>query len=195
MLVDMSMTSRRLRQLALAASALALATTVPSLASTAGTTSWTLPSVVPAFAHGLPAAVEPATAPVHLAVQLRGRDTAALVRFARTVSTPGTASYRRFLTHAQLRARYAPASTDVTTVTTWLRAAGLTVDSVSPDRDLVAVHGPAALVATAFGTTFARFDVGGQLLRAPLTEVHLPTTVAPLVSAVTGLTERYMQRP
>jgi subtilase family serine protease len=190
----MTMTSRRLRQLALAGSALALVTTLPSLASS-GTTSWTLPSVVPSFAHGIPAAVEPATAPVYVDVQLRGRDSAGLARFARAVSTPGNASYRHFLTHAQLRARYAPSAAAATTVTSWLRTAGLTVDRVSADRDLVAAHGPAALVATAFGTSFAQFSVDGRLLRAPLTEVHLPTTVAPYISAVTGLTERYMARP
>jgi len=128
-------------------------------------------------------------------VQLRGRDSAGLASFARAVSTPGNAAYRHFLTHAQRRSRYAPSPLAVTTVTTWLRASGLTVDSVSPDRDLVAVHGPAASVASAFGTTFARFDVGGKLLRAPLREVQLPTAVAPFISAVSGLTERYMQRP
>src|SRR3954462_5132619 len=95
------MTSRRLRQLALAGSALVLATAAPTLASTSGTTSWTLPAVVPAFAHGVAAAAEPATAPVHLAVQLRGRNSTELSRFARAVSTPGSASYRRFLTHSQ----------------------------------------------------------------------------------------------
>ena len=170
----MSMTSRRVRQLALAGSALALVTTLPSLAASTGTTSWTLPSVVPSFAHGIPAAVEPATASVYVEVQLRGRDNAGLARFARAVSTPGNAAYRHFLTHAQLRARYAPTSTAANTVTGWLRTAGLTVDRVSADRDLVAAHGPAALVAAAFGTAFAQFDVDGKLLRAPITEAHLP---------------------
>jgi subtilase family serine protease len=191
----MGMTSRRLRQLALAGSALALATSVPSLAASAGTTSWTLPSVVPAFAHGVPAAAEPATAPVHVALLLRGRDSTGLASYARAASTPGTATYRHFLSPAQLRQRYAPGTAATTAVTSWLRAAGLTVDSVSPDRDLVAAHGAAALVATAFGTAFAQFDVDGTLLRAPLSEVQLPSSVAPYVAAVTGLTERYMNTP
>ncbi|HET7530806.1 MAG TPA: S53 family peptidase [Mycobacteriales bacterium] len=189
------MAMTRFRLLAIAGSALALATTVPSLASSAGTASWSLPSVVPAFAHGVPAAAEPASAPVHVALLLRGRDSAGLASFAREVSTPGSPSYRQFLTHAELRARHAPSVLAVTAVTAWLRAAGLTVDSVSPDRDLVAAHGPAASVGSAFGTSFARFDVGGRLLRAPLKEVHLPAVVAPYVAAVTGLTERYMSRP
>jgi subtilase family serine protease len=191
----MSMTSRRFRALAIAGAAAAIAGAIPSLASTSGTTSWALPSVVPTFAHGVPAAIEPATAPVYVDVQLRGRDSAGLARFARAVSTPGNSAYRHFLTHAQLRSRYAPTPAAVSTVTGWLRTSGLTVDRVTADRDLVAAHGPAALVATTFGTAFARFDVDGQLLRAPVTEVHLPATVAPYVSAVAGLTERYMQRP
>ena len=47
--------------------------------------------------------------------------------------------------------------------------------------------GVAVAALAAFGTSFAQFSVDGQLLRAPLTEVHLPASVAPYISAVTGL--------
>jgi subtilase family serine protease len=186
----MSMTSTRIRAVTLAAAALAGVASLPALASApSAATSAGLPNVLPAWAHAQPVSAAAAGSRVAVALQLRGPNDAALASFARSVSLPGSPNYRHFLTPAQFRGRFAPSVAEVAAVRSWLAASGLTVDRVTPYRDVVAAHGTAAVVAKAFDTSFGLFRVDGRLLRAPLRQPTLPTAVAPFVAGVTGLAQ------
>jgi subtilase family serine protease len=169
----------------------AVAGVLPATAATVGPSPALarLVAAVPAWAHGALAAPEPASARVDVALVLRGRHQAALHRFVAAVSEPGSPSYRHFLTPAQYAARFGPTGAEASAASSWLRSAGLTVDAVTPNRTLVAAHGPAAIVAAAFHTGFGRFRVAGRLLRAPLSEPQVPASLASSVLAVTGLAQ------
>lgn len=55
---------------------------------------------------------------------------------------------------------------------------------------MVAAHGSAAVVASAFHTSFGLFRVAGDLLRAPLSQPLVPSSLASAVEAVTGLAQQ-----
>ena len=175
----------------------ALSTSASASASTSVAPS-TLPaqiSSVPAFAHGAPSAVEPATARVSFAVVLRLRHSAELSALARQVSDPDSASYRHFLTTAQLNARYAPTAASRLAVTAWLQQAGLTVDGASPSGTMVLAHASAGAVEKGLQVQLARFAVGAEQLRAPLTEPVVPVALRPFVAGIQGLAQSTMKVP
>ena len=152
-------------------------------------------SSVPSWAHGRPAAVAAATDRVSFAVLLRLRDSAELSALARRVSDPDSASYRHFLTTAQLNAQYAPTAASVSAVTGWLQQAGVTVDGASPSGTMVLAHASARTVESALQVRLARFAVGSELLRAPLSEPTVPASLRAVVAGVQGLAQSTMKVP
>jgi subtilase family serine protease len=147
-------------------------------------------NAIPAWAEGVvPAALEPATAPVQISVLLRGRDPAGLQRFDAAVSDPASPTYRHFLSRAEFDARFGPSAEQTAAARSWLRKAGFVVDDTTAGGTLVTAHAASALVGRVFDTTFGLFKVAGQLLRAPLSEPTLPAALRPLASTVIGLAQ------
>ena len=62
------------------------------------------------------------------------RDAAGAAALASAVSTPGSASYRHYLTAAQWEARFSPTLSTIATVKAWLQQEGLQVGAVPADR-------------------------------------------------------------
>jgi subtilase family serine protease len=120
-------------------------------------------------------------------VWLAPRNAAQLTALATAVSDPASAQYRRFLTHAQYVAQYAPTSAQVSAVTAWLQQAKLTVSSVGPDNHYVAVSGTASAMTAAFGAQLALYSVNGEQTQAPTSDLSVPSSLADSVLAVTGL--------
>jgi subtilase family serine protease len=91
-------------------------------------------------------------------VYLAGQDPTGLAAFAMAVSTPGHAQYGRYLTSAQVMARFGPTHAQVSAVRSWLSGAGLTVTKVTDEvGGYVAVQGSVQAAARAFGVTFGTF--------------------------------------
>jgi subtilase family serine protease len=109
---------RRVRALALAASAGAL--------------------LVPVAAQARDLHVLPRTS---AAVTLRPRDPRALAAYAASVSTAGSPDYHHYLSVAEFTRRFAPTVTQRRAVITQLRARGLTVEAASPDGLSITVSG------------------------------------------------------
>jgi subtilase family serine protease len=130
-----------------------------------------------------------ARATLEVTVQLALRDPAGARAYARAVSDPTSPLYRRFVTPAAFRRRFAPTGRTVAAVRRWLAAAGLHVVGVSRTNRSLRVRGSVARIEHAFGTRLARFRHGGALLRAPARPLRLPRRLAPAVLAVSGLTE------
>jgi subtilase family serine protease len=122
-------------------------------------------------------------------VYLAGQDPAELAAYAMASSTPGNALYGRYLTPAQLMARYGPTQAQVSAVTSWLSGAGLTVTKVQDAiGGYVAAQGSATVAARAFGVTFGTFrGPGGKTDRAPDQAASAPAGVASDVLTVSGL--------
>ena len=133
---------------------------------------------------------------LHVTFTLAPRDPRALAAFARAVSTPGSALYRRFLTPAQFGRRFGATAGEIGLVAHWLRARGLTPGPVSAGRlsirvsasvgtiehglriglrRLLLTHGRRALVASAAGS--------------------IPAPVARAVESVVGLDTMSARRP
>jgi subtilase family serine protease len=122
-------------------------------------------------------------------VYLAGQDPTGLAAFAMAVSTPGHAQYGRYLTPAQVMARFGPTHAQVSAVRSWLSGAGLTVTKVTDEvGGYVAVQGSVQAAARAFGVTFGTFRGPDRRAdRAPEQTATAPASLASAVLTVTGL--------
>ncbi|KRF27959.1 protease pro-enzyme activation domain-containing protein [Phycicoccus sp. Soil802] len=173
---------------ALGAAALVTAASAGSaLATTAGPHA--LPGSVPSWAAaknrtGSTDATQQVTFRVYL--NYRGGDAAAA--YANAVSTPGSASYQKFLTPAQFRAKFSPAQADVDSVSSWLKGQGFTVGAVPANRKYVEATGTLAQAAKAFDTSFAEYRTEGKTVRGNATALKVPANLT-AVEGVVGLDE------
>jgi subtilase family serine protease len=124
-------------------------------------------------------------------VYLGWQNQADLVTLADAVSTPGSASYGQYLTAAQFHRQFSPAQADVNAVRTWLTSQGFNVVYVPSNNHYVSVEGTLAQAAAAFGTSFGLYNVQGLTLRAPTSELVVPSSIASVVSGVVGLDQSY----
>lgn len=139
--------------------------------------------------------VVPNAQPIGVAVSLRMRDEAGLTRFIQEVSDPSSPSYRRFLTTAQFRSRFAPTAAVQSQVRGWLRSRGLRVTGTSANGLQISATGSAAAMRRAFGTPLYTFKRGGTTFRANASALRLPGPVAPRIVSVSGLDSRPVVQP
>jgi subtilase family serine protease len=154
----------------------------------------TLTGVVPAWAVGPGSVVRPDEA-VAVQLVLPWRDRAGAAALVRSVSEPGSPHYRDFVSAETFRGRFSPAPADVAAVAGWLRASGLEVGQVPANRLYVPAHGPAAVVAKAFGVQLRRYAFHGDVLRAPDRAPSLPASVARRIVGVRGLADEPVAVP
>ena len=165
--------SRQLRLLC--AATCAVLTTV--LATCAG--AMALTGAAPVLAKGS-TALGPAQGQQSIVLTLTPRNGSALQALA--------AGGNAHLSDAQFMSSYAPANATVNSVSAWATKHGLTVASVSPDRLLVRVSGPASALGAALGTNFERYRTpAGAEYVASAGTAALPGTIAGKVTSITGL--------
>jgi subtilase family serine protease len=124
---------------------------------------------------------------VNIRVYLGWRDEAAAQRAAQAVSTPGSSSYRHFLTPAQFRQQFAPTQSSVLAVQKFLRDAGFSLVNTPGNNRFVAAEGTVAQAQAAFSVELGEFATSGKTLRAPESAVSVPSSLAGIVQGVTGL--------
>src|ERR1700755_3405759 len=116
---------------------------------------------------------------VSFTVALAPRDKAGLAAAARRGAG---------LTPAAVQPAVARATATVDAVRSWASGAGLSVDSVSANRTLVRLSGPAAAAGKAFGTTLQTFKApDGSTFYAPAAAAKLPASLSGSTTAVLGL--------
>jgi subtilase family serine protease len=120
---------------------------------------------------------------------LRLRDAAGAQALVRAVSTPGSRSYRHYLTAAQWEARFSPSASQVRSARAWLRSQGFTVGAVSRDRITVSASGTAGQVERAFGTGLANYQVHGHTVRLATKSMSIPVSLARSVTGVMGINQ------
>jgi subtilase family serine protease len=185
------------RTASLLCAGLAVAAGTPAAATTGPAASPEGARAVPAGRIGLPGGPPPwATAQadqgqapagttVTAHVYLAGRDSAGLQAEARSVSDPSSAHYGRYLTPAEVRARYGATSGQQAAVRGWLTGAGFKVTAA--DVHQLTVQGSPKAVGSAFGTALHRYRKDGHMYTAPATAVSVPADLADQVLTVTGL--------
>ncbi|WP_161988655.1 S53 family peptidase [Pedococcus bigeumensis] len=116
----------------------------------------------------------------------RGGDAAAA--YASSVSTPGSANYKKFLTPAQFRAQFSPEQADVNSVSAWLKSQGFSVGTTPDNRKYVEATGTLAQAAKAFDTSFAEYRTEGKTVRGNASALKVPASLT-AVEGVVGLDE------
>jgi subtilase family serine protease len=128
-----------------------------------------------------------ASEPVDFEVVLNLPDESSVESEVQAVSTPGNASFRKFLTPSQFRATFSPSESDVSAVETWVRSAGLTVKSVAPSRLYVEVTGTMGRAEALVGTRLDTYAHHGQDLAEPVADYDIPASLGDIVAGVANL--------
>jgi len=124
---------------------------------------------------------------VSFRVYLNMRDQAGAEAAARSITTPGTATFHKYLTTDQVRQRYAPAASSVAEVRSWLKGAGFTLGAVPANNLYVPASGTVAQAQRAFGVTLGQYRVRGTTLRGADRNFQIPANLAAIVSSVNGV--------
>jgi subtilase family serine protease len=120
----------------------------------------------------------------------------AVQRYALAVSTPGSRSYRHFLTPAGYYAKFGTRPAAVKAVRSWLTGAGLHVTGVAAHNRYVTISGTVAAAQKAFGVRINRYSHNGQAVQAPASRLTVPSALAGSVLTVSGIdTTPHMTRP
>lgn len=115
------------------------------------------------------------------------RDKAGADQKLREISTPGSASYGKWLSTAQFKQRYAPSAADVSSVRQWLRSNGFHVDQTFGSGMYVKASGTAAQADKVFGVSLHDYKYKGKTLRGMTQNISLPTGAPAVIKGVTGL--------
>jgi subtilase family serine protease len=116
-------------------------------------------TLVTAAARQHPVGAVAKSAAVNFELVLKLRDAAAAQSLVRAVSSPGSKSYRHYLTAAKWESRFSPAASQVSSARQWLASQGFKVGAVSRDRITISASGTAAQVEKAFATGLANYKV------------------------------------
>jgi hypothetical protein len=100
---------------------------------------------------------------------------------------PSSPSYHQWLTSEQFGARFGLSSSDLATVSSWVTSQGFTITSVAKSSTFITFTGTVAQAQQAFGTTIHNVSLNGEQHITNLTEPTLPSAIANVVLAVTGL--------
>jgi subtilase family serine protease len=125
---------------------------------------------------------------LHVTVALMPRRPAALSAYAHAASTPGSSSYRQYLTTPQFAARFGATRAQIAAVDAALRARGLRPGAVSANALSIPVTASAGVLSRALAVSLKRLSLPGRRTAivadaAPALDAH----VAPLVQGVLGL--------
>ncbi len=162
-------------------------TTSLLLASKSPSASVLLPQGKSAIAmEGMDKGELPAGAPVKLAVILSLRNQQGLDDLISAQNTPGSPSYRKFLTPQQFLAAYGPSQSDYDSVAAFLAGNGFAIKT-TPGRQLIIAQGTAAQAENAFKTQLHVFNVQGKQEYANVSAPQIPARLAGAVKAVQGL--------
>lgn len=177
---------------AIAAGALTLGSLATATAAQAANPRRAIAHTHPAWAVPAKRLSQAATAgTVNARVYLAPNNQAKLASDVAAVSTPGSSSYRHFMSASAVRTEFAPSAAEVASVKSWLTSAGLSVtktDAKYPAGAYVGVRGSVAAASKAFGVTFGTYrGPGGASDRAPSTAATAPSSVASSIIAVSGL--------
>ncbi len=130
----------------------------------------------------------PASTRVHLAVMLKPQNAAAERAALKAIYQAGSPTYHQFLTPAEWEADYAPTTTQVNEVTSYLSQQGFTGLSVQSDRLLITATGTVRDARTAFNTTIGEYTMpNGGTFQANTAAAEVPTALQGIVQAVAGL--------
>jgi subtilase family serine protease len=102
---------------------------------------------------------------------------------------PSSPSYHQWLTSEQFGARFGLSSSDLAAVSSWLTSQGFTITGVAKSSTFITFSGTVAQAQQAFGTTIHNVWFNGEQHITNLTDPTLPSAIANVTLAVTGLND------
>jgi hypothetical protein len=102
---------------------------------------------------------------------------------------PSSPSYHQWLTSEQFGARFGLSSSDLAAVSSWLTSQGFTITGVAKSSTFITFSGTVAQAQQAFGTTIHNVSFNGEQHITNLTDPTLPSAIANVTLAVTGLND------
>ena len=163
-------------------SAVGVNVTAPAAAAQTGSAA---SAVAPLIAHATDLGPASPSSPIEITVWLKLQDDRGLENTLSAQRQGGEG----WLSDEQIQARHAPAEADVTAVSGFLKAQGLTVTGVGPRNLFVKATGAAAAVQAAFRVELHQYRFNGRTFRSANSMPTLPAGIAPLVVSVGGLSD------
>lgn len=108
---------------------------------------------------------------------------------------PTSPLYHQWLTPDQFAVRFGMAPQDISAVEGWLQQQGFSIDYVNRSRNAVHFSGTVGQVESAFQTQMHYYDVNGARHFGPSTALSVPAAMAPVVLAVTNVSDMLRPRP
>lgn len=131
------------------------------------------------------------TEEMDIIVSLNLRDEAALNQLLSDMRDPASPQYRKFITAEEFARRFAPATSDVDKVVSFLKEYGITVTEISPNRTLVSATGTVSQLERAFGVTINKYSIatanGTKTFLSNDRDPRIPSSLEPIVLSVIGL--------
>ena len=169
--------------MATATTVIALSISGASSASAAGRESFA--GAVPRWATAShDAGVTAPAASVEGEIYLPLRDQKGAEVYAMAASTPGSSTYRQFLSPRVWIDRFSPTQADSDAVVASLTAKGLTVSPVPASRQYVVFRGTATQLGALFATSLHNYNYSGHVLAAPSSVPSVPAELAGKVSGI-----------
>ncbi len=176
--------------------AVGLALALPAGASAATTTTKVQVTAVPHWtAHARNIGAVAARTPLRLTAVLNLRNSVGAQKLALAVSDPTSTQYKHYVTPAQWRAKFAPTSAQIASVTKWLSHQGFKVGKVPANGRYVSFTGTALQANRAFGTSVHGYVLDGARVTANAKPVVLPASVARVVAGISGLDSSAKSQP
>jgi hypothetical protein len=142
---------------------------------------------LPAGAHVIGST--PSSQRLETSVVLLPRSVSALAAFAAEVSNVHSPMFRHYLRRGEFAARFGPTSASLRSVETFVRAAGLHLDTLSSNHLVLSVSGTVRQFSAAFSTTISNVRLASGALVRTNSAVRLPASIARSVAAVIGLND------
>ena len=126
---------------------------------------------------------------VALTFRLSASQQADLRELLRQQQDRSSPNYHRWLTPEQYAAHFGMTSNDLAKVTSWLQSQGLTVNSVSRNRNEISFNGSVGQVEYALRTELHRYLINGEQHMANASDLSLPEAFVGEVLGVRGLND------
>ncbi len=189
-------TRRRVSVVAAGASALLCMATVSGIAgataagaATSSGRTMLAGTLIPAAARHHPVGAVAKSARVNFELVLQLRNPAAASALVRAVSSPGSASYRHYLTAAQWESRFSPAASQVNSRPAVAAQRGVPGRCGVQGPRHVSASGTATQVERAFGTGLESYRLNGHTVRLATRQMSVPASVARSVVGAMGVNQ------
>jgi subtilase family serine protease len=131
---------------------------------------------------------------VTLTFRLSPAQQADLNQLLRDQQNPSSAQYHKWINPDQYAARFGMTQNDLAKVTSWAQSQGLTVDSISLNRNEISFSATVGQIEYALKTQIHNYSINGEHHFANATDVALPAAFSSEVLNVRGLND-FRPRP